>query len=165
MNDFPYTPAQVQITGWNPDGLRDLRLKGHIESYGQQGENGRWQYGGLDMVAFWCAKVRHQANRRVDLRQLFVRSRWIAEDVAKHVAGVPTARFCGFGYREMHTWVENGLHLRSLPRPVRFRTDTWEQVGELRLWDMEIIDTEMMANAVPEWLREIVGQMNFGQDA
>lgn len=48
-----FSPSEIEeVTGWANDGLRDLRRKGYLESYGTLGENGRWRYELPDLVAF-----------------------------------------------------------------------------------------------------------------
>lgn len=166
MNEFVYTPADVEKHfRMTPDFLRDNRLKGHLEHYGKQGENGRWTYSRLDMIAFWCFTVQKGGLRRVDLMDIFSKSRSIAWDVAKHIAGKPTARFWGTGERRITTWTENTWRIRSLPELVEFRADTLAQIEGLDLWKMDIIDMEMIAPLAPPSIRKIAEAVNFNDEA
>ncbi|NPD14455.1 hypothetical protein HOY34_04480 [Xinfangfangia sp. D13-10-4-6] len=176
MKTYTHTPADVRaVSFWSPELLRDYRLKGYLEPYGEKGANGHWLYSGRDLVAFWVAEILHgrgkqldlpvKGERPMDLKRLFEHSWIIAEFVAKHIAGRDAPVFWGHGDVRNEKGMSPHGETLSLNRPIRFKANTYEQIESLDLYAMDVVNTKALASFASSAVCKIVSGMNFEPEA
>jgi len=139
-----FTPAEIETwTGWHPQGLRDLRSKGYLDSYGEVGGNARWTYAATDLAAFWIASALHEQERGSDLPQIFARAHHAARLMMPRLKGGRTPRYLATIFRSA---IEGGTGGSSSHQADDLGYETGGANYEVRALDLHALADMMPAD-------------------
>lgn len=147
-----FSPSDIEtLTGWSPDGQRDLRRKGLLSNYGTATETGRWKYSVRDVVAFWIASRLHHRHDGLDLTTLFAVSWTNAPTVIALIKGDAAQRYLA----KLDRKEEIGDNMMMSHAEIVTFADLSELAG--RAFDQaHVIDFKHLADTAPDRIKQVI---------
>lgn len=150
-----YSPAEIeQMTGWHPQGLRDMRSKRYLDNFGEMQENGRWVYSARDVVAFWLAGFLHEHDHNPDLKGILGASYSNAPALAAKLTGRPGYRFVAI-VKEAEPTPRGMASYGSRILP----TNTLDELAKGSVFAVSAIDLVAIAEHAPDAVRSVAAEV------